>query len=252
MAQELINIGDLPNDGKGDSIRIAFTKINNNFTEVFNTLNANSTDGTESLSNTIVYTSSSTDPNQTLDRLDSRVYNTARYLIEATTNEHIQIEELLLMHNVSEVRYVRYGQMTSGPLLANFSGRLIGNEFRLTTSPQFDLVSFKVLRTVIPLMENNLVTLASDRPNQLVDINDATVNKSVKYIIESRFGNQCQVEEILVMHNSVDAYIMSYATLNSAPFVIARYSAVLENNLLKLTGTPTYPGVKVKFTKTVI
>ena len=37
MAQELINLGALANDGTGDTIRIAGTKINSNFTELFAT-----------------------------------------------------------------------------------------------------------------------------------------------------------------------------------------------------------------------
>jgi hypothetical protein len=35
MAQELINVGAAPNDGQGDPIRTAFTKCNDNFTELF-------------------------------------------------------------------------------------------------------------------------------------------------------------------------------------------------------------------------
>lgn len=35
MSQELINIGTLPNDGEGDPLRVAFQKINNNFTQLF-------------------------------------------------------------------------------------------------------------------------------------------------------------------------------------------------------------------------
>lgn len=37
MSQELINIGTLPNDGEGDPLRVAFQKINNNFTQLFST-----------------------------------------------------------------------------------------------------------------------------------------------------------------------------------------------------------------------
>ena len=35
MAQEIINTGALPNDGNGDPLRVAFTKINNNFFELY-------------------------------------------------------------------------------------------------------------------------------------------------------------------------------------------------------------------------
>jgi hypothetical protein len=35
--QEIINIGALPNDGEGDPLRVAFAKINNNFSNLFAT-----------------------------------------------------------------------------------------------------------------------------------------------------------------------------------------------------------------------
>jgi hypothetical protein len=37
MAQEVLSLGTLPNDGKGDTIRVAAQKINNNFTQLFST-----------------------------------------------------------------------------------------------------------------------------------------------------------------------------------------------------------------------
>jgi len=41
MAYQTINLGTVPNDGRGDPLRVAFTKINNNFASVAN-LTANS------------------------------------------------------------------------------------------------------------------------------------------------------------------------------------------------------------------
>ena len=35
MSHEIINLGLLPNDGAGDSIRVAFDKINTNFSALF-------------------------------------------------------------------------------------------------------------------------------------------------------------------------------------------------------------------------
>ena len=37
MTQQLINIGALPNDGTGDPLRDAYSKINDNFTELYAT-----------------------------------------------------------------------------------------------------------------------------------------------------------------------------------------------------------------------
>jgi hypothetical protein len=35
MTQEIINIGAVANDGEGDPLRVAFQKINNNFTQIY-------------------------------------------------------------------------------------------------------------------------------------------------------------------------------------------------------------------------
>jgi hypothetical protein len=35
MAQNIVNVGQTPNDRQGDSLRAAFTKINANFTELY-------------------------------------------------------------------------------------------------------------------------------------------------------------------------------------------------------------------------
>ena len=38
MAKQTINIGTKANDGSGDTIRVAFGKTNNNFTELYSTV----------------------------------------------------------------------------------------------------------------------------------------------------------------------------------------------------------------------
>jgi hypothetical protein len=42
MSKQTINLGIRANDGKGDSLRVAFGKTNNNFTELYNTVANNS------------------------------------------------------------------------------------------------------------------------------------------------------------------------------------------------------------------
>jgi len=46
MAQEIINIGTTPNDGTGDPLRTAFTKVNENFTELYDTADTQDLDFT--------------------------------------------------------------------------------------------------------------------------------------------------------------------------------------------------------------
>lgn len=38
MAKQIINIGSVPNDKSGDTLRAAFNKVNENFTELYNQL----------------------------------------------------------------------------------------------------------------------------------------------------------------------------------------------------------------------
>lgn len=41
MAQQIINVGAVPNDNTGDPLRIAYQKCNNNFDELFESVEAN-------------------------------------------------------------------------------------------------------------------------------------------------------------------------------------------------------------------
>ena len=52
MSQEIINIGAAANDGTGDPLRTAFDKVNNNFTQLYNTLSASGPDGSIQFKNT--------------------------------------------------------------------------------------------------------------------------------------------------------------------------------------------------------
>ena len=49
MAKQIINIGRTTNDGSGDPLRSAFDKINNNFTELYNSVAGGSSFVTEGL-----------------------------------------------------------------------------------------------------------------------------------------------------------------------------------------------------------
>jgi hypothetical protein len=57
MTQQTIDIGTGPNTGTGDPLRTAFTKLNENFTEVYNTTNSNYTSAVTGLSVTASGTS---------------------------------------------------------------------------------------------------------------------------------------------------------------------------------------------------
>ena len=50
MTKQTIDIGTGPNTNTGDPLRTAFTKLNENFTEVYNTTNSNYTSAVTGLS----------------------------------------------------------------------------------------------------------------------------------------------------------------------------------------------------------
>jgi hypothetical protein len=45
MTQQIINIGTQPNDRSGDPLRVAFQKVNSNFTELYQNVEYISIDG---------------------------------------------------------------------------------------------------------------------------------------------------------------------------------------------------------------
>ena len=45
MAKQIINVGTASDDGTGDSLRAAFVKVNENFTEVYNEIGGDSLSG---------------------------------------------------------------------------------------------------------------------------------------------------------------------------------------------------------------
>ena len=61
MAQQTVGIGSSANDGTGDPLRTAFTKINENFTEVYASLGMDTDKGIDINNNTITSTSTNED-----------------------------------------------------------------------------------------------------------------------------------------------------------------------------------------------
>ena len=61
MAQQTVGIGSSANDGTGDPLRTAFTKINENFTELYATTGMDTDKGIDINANTITSTSTNED-----------------------------------------------------------------------------------------------------------------------------------------------------------------------------------------------
>ena len=83
MTLEVIDTGELPNDGSGDPLRLAFDKINNNFANLINTLNAN----VELIDSTLFPESNNGNTNNILN-IGQVIFNTTQ-LVEAIPEEPI-------------------------------------------------------------------------------------------------------------------------------------------------------------------
>lgn len=53
MSYEIINVGELPNDGTGDPVRVAFIKINNNFSSISGTISPAGDNGSIQFKNVV-------------------------------------------------------------------------------------------------------------------------------------------------------------------------------------------------------
>jgi hypothetical protein len=128
MAQQIINIGALPNDGSGDPLRTAFNKINNNFAELFtapfNTLSANTTGPT---------------PNQTIFSAPATAFTQGKFQINSVNlltndSQNITLTAAKCNDNVS-VKFSGYGTLFTGAPVTQYDMDIATGNLRILCSP---------------------------------------------------------------------------------------------------------------------
>ena len=129
MTQEVIDIGVIANDGTGDPLRIAFDKINNNFTELYNSSSVTGPDGA------VQFAIANTVGNVTSYELES----SANFVFNSSTNSLNMNGNLLPLTNNA----VNLGAPSStiGNLYLSNSGYRIGN---ITVNEQDGTMNFTV------------------------------------------------------------------------------------------------------------
>ena len=126
--QELINIGALPNDGQGDPLRVAFAKINNNFTSLFSTTADTSSIYTlTGAANQVIYESVVTQ------------FTQATYQIRTSSPgtpdcQGITISAQLL-NNLNGVRFSAYATTFNGTPLTRYDMDVSSGNVRVMVSP---------------------------------------------------------------------------------------------------------------------
>jgi hypothetical protein len=136
-AQEIINIGTLPNDGEGDPLRVAFGKINNNFSNLFAT--------STSITNSYTYGSDS----QVIFETPAATFSQAQFYIRTSEvgGTDSQTIQLYAQTNTvsSSVKFTGYGTTFFGNELSTFDMDVENGNVRILASP---LESTELLHSV--------------------------------------------------------------------------------------------------------
>lgn len=150
--QEIINIGTLPNDGEGDPLRVAFAKINNNFSNLFATY-AN-TSNSYSLGNTagqIIFET----PANTFTMGDVFIYTA-----DASTLESQTIKLSAQINQAGDaVKFTGYGSTFFGNALASYDMAVVGGNVQILVNPLTDDTLFHFIGSQNLWMGANVIGL---------------------------------------------------------------------------------------------
>lgn len=128
MAQEIINIGTLPNDGEGDPLRVAFAKINNNFSSLYST----ATVTTES-------STTGTTPNQVIWQVPAIDFSQGHIQVlsgDPATNDSQNITiSAHVTYNQTAVKWTGYATTFNGTAVATYDMDVDSGNVRLLVTP---------------------------------------------------------------------------------------------------------------------
>lgn len=140
--QQIINIGTLPNDGEGDPLRLAFGKINNNFSNLFSTFV--NTSNTYSTGNTA---------GQVLFETPANAFTQGQFYIRSNDpgTDDSQTIQLYAQINPAgdDVKFTGYGSTFFGNALARFDMDVLGGNVRILCDPLIDNSIFHFISSQI-------------------------------------------------------------------------------------------------------
>ena len=126
--QEYINVGATPNDGQGDPLRVAFEKINNNFSNLFYVGTVTST----------VYSVGNT-PGQVIFETAANAFTQASFQVRSSDTGTPDSQEITITAQISNdganVKYTGYGTTFFGNALTRYSMDVFDGNVRLMVDP---------------------------------------------------------------------------------------------------------------------
>ena len=126
--QEYIRVGATPNDGTGDPLRVAFEKINNNFSNLFFV-------GTTTYT---VYSVGNT-ANQVIFETPANAFTQASFQIRSSDTGTPDSQEITITAQItndsSNVKYTGYGTTFAGNALTRYNMNVLDGNVRLMVNP---------------------------------------------------------------------------------------------------------------------
>ena len=130
--QEYINIGETPNDGNGDPLRTAFSKINNNFTNLFFTTTTTTTAYTNGLT-----------PNQVILEVPIAKFYQGDFQIRSSDSGTPDMQDITLTasitNNLAGVRFSGHSTLFVGNAICRYNMDVSGSNVRILINPLADI-----------------------------------------------------------------------------------------------------------------
>jgi hypothetical protein len=127
MTQEIINVGTTANDGQGDPLRVAFEKVNNNFTQLFGT--GFSTVESITFGNTT----------QELFSIDANLFTEGTFQINSVNPNNQSSQNIIIVsaiqNDLSNVKYTGQSSITFGDYVSNYSMDVVSGNVVLYSTP---------------------------------------------------------------------------------------------------------------------
>lgn len=122
-SQEVINIGANPNDGEGDPLRVAFSKVNNNFSNLFQTF----------LNSTVSYSFGNA-AGQVIFEAPANTFTQGQFYIKSTNGGTLVSQSIQLYAQINndqtDVKFTGYGSTFFGNAISGYDmnvNNLTGN-----------------------------------------------------------------------------------------------------------------------------
>jgi hypothetical protein len=163
MAQEIINIGALPNDGEGDPLRTAFSKINNNFTQLYST-------GTFTYD---AYTTNDT-ASQVIFETPANLFTQATFQVNSNNTDTDDSQNITLTASISNdgssLAWTGHGTMFINDPVTQYDMDVDSGNVRLMVSPLVDATLYHFISAQITFANNVpglMIALEGDSGNVL-------------------------------------------------------------------------------------